>query len=171
MAMTAEGIQSGHPDWFHPYGASMKVKRQGTRFLVLASDTASLRISLRRNDWLVEWTIGYHDATASGATVMSQEELRAAFGLSNYTSIWSRWMLQRWECDTAAEGKHIRSRNCLNVPGPGTGHEGDPNTSVFLTNEIRVAIDTLTGRNRKLPLFLRMGYNTTPIVVEHHVIA
>ncbi len=166
--MTSEGIQPGFPDWFHPRGASMEVLRQGHRFLVLASDTARIKVSPRQSNWLVEWTVSYPEACINGATVLPHEELRAAFGLSNYSPTLSKWMLRRWEADCASEGRFIRSGMFTNIPGPGTGHDGDPNVSIQLTDNIKLAIDNLLNRNHRRPIFLKMGFAT--IVADSHTV-
>jgi hypothetical protein len=53
------------------------------------------------------------------------------------------WLLDRYGGDSAAQGFYIRWRNCLNIPCPGTGHDGDPNISVTLSDDIKEAVRQL----------------------------
>lgn len=54
-------------------------------------------------------------------------------------------MLDRFGGTVARQGIFIRWRDFMNIPGPGTGGDGDANISVMITGEIKEAIKTILG--------------------------
>jgi len=140
------------PTWFHHHGHKMHVSQiLSGRVLYLRASAASLKIrhpSEDENDWnrwLIEWEVIFsRSEKVNGAIQVSQEELLAAFGLGNIESEYSQWLLDRFGGDVAAQGRFIRYQEFLNIPCPGTGHDGDPNVSILLDDEIKEAIRAIT---------------------------
>ena len=138
------------PIWWHHHGSKMRVKTKGIQndFLVIQGSAAEVVISRAAdaNDgWYVVWKINYtSDTGVSGRTWFSSDNLAQAFGLWNGIShCGSEWMIRRYGGTIAEQGRYIRYKKWLNIPGPGTGHDGDPNVSIELTEEIRKAIKEL----------------------------
>lgn len=49
-------------------------------------------------------------------------------------------MIRRYGGTTADQGRFIRYNRFLNIPGPGTGHDGDSNISVEIRSEMQDAV-------------------------------
>lgn len=142
-------MREGHPIWWHHHGAKMMLKHLDLtkRVLVLAGSSAKIRIERKRKDyWLVCWSIthGVAHCRASGMSVFTTENLSAAFGLTDTRPIigW-QWLIDVYGGTCAAQFKFIRWEDFLNIPCPGTGHDGDPNISVELSEEIKDAVRQL----------------------------
>ena len=138
------------PDWCHSHCAKMQQVSLDVNLHVLAirGSAAFLRISPANLDasegWFVEWEITHGPwSTSSGRVIMDRNELEAAFGLSEETGKDGNWLLERYGGDSAVQGKFMRSGNYLNIPCPGTGHDGDPNISIELSDNIRDAVRQL----------------------------
>lgn len=117
-------------------------------------DIATLSISYMpgetdgREPWHVAWHIFHGRADSEndfvvGQFFMTSQELRAAFGLFAESFENDRFVLDRFGGDIACEGKFIRQEPYLNIPCPGTGLEGDPNISVFVSDGIKEAVARL----------------------------
>ena len=141
------------PVWWHQNGVKMRpLFGGGDRTLQVFADAATLTISPNehsRNDrdrWLVAWEIRrISPCGINGKTAMSAETLCRAFGLAEGTAKSSAWLLQHYGADSAEQGCYIRSGDCLNIPGPGTGRDGDPNISVLLDEDIKEAARHILG--------------------------
>lgn len=152
-----------YPNWWHGHGTKIKVRETDLRAkrLVFAASAASLEISpyaekpgIEGWDWNVRWEVvqAHPNYKTVGLVVFSNEELAAAFCLADDPGIWgeySQWMLDRFGGDCAVQGKFIRYTGFsagitfLNIPCPGTGHDGDPNISLEVTEEIKKAVAQL----------------------------
>jgi hypothetical protein len=102
--------------------------------LVIAGSAARVRITRRAftvdEGWNVEWEVVQSQQTkVIGCTHFNTHELRAAFGLSEETGEFGDWLIERFGAESAQQGKYIRWKDFLNIPCPGTGHDGDPNIS------------------------------------------
>ncbi len=121
------------------------------RKIKLSSSAAYLNISWDKENidfpWLVEWTIiFFRDEKASGKIRMSNNELGLAFNVSgcqSHPTKYGDWMIKRYYAEFAEQGKFIRDQDRLNIPGPGTGNDGDPNISILLASEITKAVEAL----------------------------
>jgi len=71
---------------------------------------------------------------------MTREDINAAFGLSDECSDLGQGMLDEWGGGVALPGSFIRHATYLNIPGPGTGHDGDANISVKLWEETKEGV-------------------------------
>ena len=149
-------MKSGFPAWWHHHGIKMKIveMRQPERFLVIAGSAAEVTIEpawqplTDGEGWVVSWKITHHVAyneTTHGRRHFDNDELGAAFGLNQKSDYSERWILDQYGADSAEQGKYIRWKDFLNIPCPGTGHDGDPNISIEITEEIRTAVRTLIG--------------------------
>lgn len=137
----------GYPIWYHHHGSKMKVKEvtRNPRLLIIAGSAASVRVAHRATTlfrtWDVEWKIVFGNSTGiNGTAVFTSEELESAFGLSDNRGTFSDWLIERFGADSASQGKYIRWKDYLNIPCPGTGHDGDPNVSICLDEEIQNAV-------------------------------
>lgn len=135
----------GSPDWCHHHRSKMRLEATGRDSLIISGSAAEVKISrlpdVTYGEWLVEWEIiqSPHEKT-SGNLIFSADELRAAFGLTEQSGLHGHWLIERYGGDSAAQGRYIRYKDYLNIPGPGTGHDGDPNVSIHLDGDIKEAI-------------------------------
>jgi len=144
------------PIWWHHHGCKMKIVAQGpcNDLLLLQGSAAELLIQKHQADWLLIWKIIHGPRTAvSGTVIFPNKELVAAFSSPPHqlyydTPSHSQWLLTRYGGDAAYQGLFIHFKDCLNIPGPGTGNDGDPNISVALDEKITKAISDLVYRNR-----------------------
>ncbi len=96
--------------------------------------------------WFVDWEVVQSypcDEVVRGRRQFNDDELTAAFGLTDNPGEHGLWLLDRFGGDSAEQGQYIRWRNFLNIPCPGTGHDGDPNISIRLNEEIKEAVRQL----------------------------
>ena len=130
--------------WYHHHGNKLNVSDISTsaRTLKIFSKAVELTITPTGTlTWKVKYIILQAGGSFEGSVNMNDHELKAAFGLPNEgLSGQSDWLLEKYGGDVAMQGKFIRYRRCLNIPGPGTGHDGDPNVSIYLHNEIKEAV-------------------------------
>lgn len=141
------------PVWWHHNGAEMRPLFGGEdKKIEIYSDSALLTISPNehsrddRDLWLVTWEIRrLSPCGINGKTTMSTEALCRAFALAEGTAKSSDWLLQHYGADSAEQERYIRSGDYLNIPGPGTGRDGDPNVSVLLDEDIREAVRHILG--------------------------
>lgn len=132
----------GNPTWYHHHGSKMRVEEfsKGNRLLVIAGSAASVRITRRASTvdegWFVEWeVVQSQQVKVNGRVFFTSDDLRAAFGLSQGSGRFGNWLIEQFGADSASQGKYIRWRNYLNIPCPGTGHDGDPNVSIYIDND------------------------------------
>ena len=80
---------------------------------------------------------------------MTEEQLRVMFGLDNdfVTPGHSQWLIKEYEADVAEQTLFIRKGNYLNIPCPGTAHDGDPNVSIELDDEIKEKVKELISES------------------------
>jgi hypothetical protein len=152
----------GYPDWFHPGGANIRVKdlRLATREIILTSGEAVwIRISpepgTKGKGWRFAYMINSFPAgcSVSGNVIFSTEELLAAFcrpyDISEESRAKGRVLLSRYGGTGAIPGKYFfyvdDYYHYLNIPGPGTGLDGDPNVSILNTDEIKKAVFQLAN--------------------------
>lgn len=140
----------GCPDWFHHHGRKMRLTVADTtkQVVVISASAATLTISVkevgRGDEWFVAWEVVQSQlAKTNGRVVMSCDELSAAFGIADHSYRYGGWVIKRFGGDSANQGQYLRYQDFLNIPCPGTGHDGDPNISVELDDEIKDAIRQL----------------------------
>lgn len=134
------------PSWWHSHGDKMSVRSFAPKIhLVIAGSAATLTIKRAPPEvgdgmWHVSWRVVQFapepfTEEVWGRRIFTGEELLLAFGRPNSDGPSS--------LHEERQGKFIRLGNFLNIPCPGTGHDGDPNVSVYLTDEIRAAVSGL----------------------------
>ncbi len=154
MGKTPRLVQNNIPEWWHPHGTKMAVGSfdPANRVLTLESSAAVIIIQPAKilgptkYDWHVLYRISYgSDTRFEGRVWMNAAELRAAFGLRCVCDFGSRnqWLVDEYGADFAVQGKFIRWSDFLNIPGPGTGHDGDANVSIKVHTNIIHAVNRL----------------------------
>lgn len=128
----------------------MQLEHVDTSTCKIAGSAASVEIGtphLSTNGkryWKVSWKVRWsRDEEVNGQVFFSDACLRTAFGLSEENGVSGEWLLKEYGGDVAAQGLFIRYQQFLNVPGPGTGHDGDPNVSLELTEQMKNAVVSL----------------------------
>jgi hypothetical protein len=128
------------PKWWHPHGIKMIMpKRQKRGHLIMESGAAHLEISKNSGggctaDWKIRHTMS---SVVNGSIFMTEKEFKQAFGISEQTDEFGDDILAEYGGSSARAGVFIRYQDWLNLPCPGTGHDGDPNISLKLTEEIK----------------------------------
>lgn len=119
------------PTWFNTKGFEMKVDEfDGVSFLSIKGKNCFLRIQKReelKKQWMVQWEIRFDESgleRVSGWRFFDNLELSWAFA-PEYS----------YEAQKI-HGKFVAWHRYLNIPCEGTGEKGDPNISVYLSNEI-----------------------------------
>jgi len=138
------------PIWCHHHGSKMHVEKfsKGNHLLVIAGSAASVRITRKATTvdegWFVDWEVIHSQQTkVNGRAFFTSDDLRAAFGLSQESGKFGDWLIERFGADSASQGKFIRWKNFLNIPCPGTGHDGDSNVSIHFDGETQNAVRQL----------------------------
>lgn len=142
------------PDWWHVYGRKMQPREVDVenRRLRIVGSAATLIIELSAEGfeavpWRIRWEVRHANGTrAAGESRWSGAYLSAAFGLTNRLPLLSferQRFLERYGADVGEEGYFIRRGWYLNIPQPGTGHDGGSTISIEIDEAIRSAIRTL----------------------------
>ena len=144
----------GVPEWYNMHGSKINIIDfdTPTLTLIIAGGAASLRISyIFAKRWAVRWEIIQSvDQKIKGSVYFSPSELEAAFGLSGDSGDFGDWIIERYGADSAEQGKYIRWDRFLNIPCPGTGHDGDPNISIYVDDVLRDAVQDLLSVQSQL---------------------
>ncbi|HWA64642.1 MAG TPA: hypothetical protein VG866_02240 [Candidatus Paceibacterota bacterium] len=113
--------------------------------LIIQASAAELIIQRSQDQWLVKWRVGYIglDQFVSGQVVFSHDDLIHAFLVDGHIEKTAGWMISQYGGSSAVQGKFIRYKEFLNIPGPGTGHDGDANISIEISDAIREAVEKL----------------------------
>jgi hypothetical protein len=138
-------MQDEVPIWFHHHGVKLAVVRSSKSEVLLESSAASLSITRRKEHWIVRWHIHHSlNEYTDGQVIMSTQRLITAF-LNDDAPVapHSEWLIKRFGGTVAHQGLYIRLNEYLNIPCPGTGHDGDPNISIYIDETIREAIRNL----------------------------
>lgn len=134
------------PDWFHLHGCKMYLKGHTGNLVVIGSNAAQLTV---HHDvpgrWKIDWEIKFGiGQKVSGNILVNDDTLAAAFGVTELLlnlPPGSRRLFDRFGASLASQGKFIRFGDFLSIPGPGTGHDGDPNISICLDEDIKKAVE------------------------------
>ena len=145
-----ERVMMHFPIWWHHHGFKMQVEEfnKGVHLLVIAGSAARVRITRRATTvdegWFVDWeVVQTQQEKVNGRVIFKSNDLRAAFNLSKESGRFGDWLMEQFGADSAGQGKYIRWKMFLNIPCPGTGHDGDPNVSIHLGEEIQNAVRQL----------------------------
>ncbi len=140
------------PSWFHHHGTKMRLGycNHETRTLKIASSAASLKISATAISgmgpcWKIEWRVLLSQSEKSeGTRILTYEQLAIMFNLkTGEVPTTSQWLIDRYGGDYAHQSHFIRWNDFLNIPCPGTGHDGDPNISLLIDTTIQRAVAKL----------------------------
>lgn len=145
------------PVWCHQHAIKMQLDRKPilSHLVSVSNNAANLVINHlpgvgEEARWLMQWNIQHKGASkVSGQVIVSEPELLVAFGLISPEQVdlpLHEGMMKQYGAEAAVQEAFIRQRNFLNIPGPGTGHDGDPNISIGLTDEIKEAVQNLVER-------------------------
>lgn len=135
------------PRWHHHHSSKLlinKAKSVQGNSLILESN--AVRVTIQRDVQNKGWQIDYEikhpsNSWSTGRVCMMSEDLRTAFKLSDdCAAAWGQTILDEHGGSVAHQGKYIRFGRYLNIPGPGTGHDGDPNVSIYLDDEVIAAV-------------------------------
>ncbi len=141
------------PPWWHKHGNKMYVALSDNELRILTLRSSAAEVHIRRAvevettdpGWFVDWEVVQYKPygeKVEGRRHFTDQELEAAFGLSNFRGS-AIDLYKGLQVDSAVQGVYIRWRNSLNIPCPGTGHDGDPNVSIYLDDQIRQAVRQL----------------------------
>ncbi|MDD4290128.1 MAG: hypothetical protein PHH83_02510 [Patescibacteria group bacterium] len=147
----------GFPVWWHHHGFKMRAEPLDKEKCILVISGSAAKITIKNilseypnysfgDGWLVDWEV--HQWTPLGLKTIGRrqfnnEELLAAFGISSESGDTGGWLIEEFGAESAQQGKYIRWKEYLNIPCPGTGHDGDPNVSVYIEEDIEKAIKQL----------------------------
>lgn len=143
------------PKWFNAHGLKMFLSRdhivQDTQPWEVLIGNEVARIQIRHTSnfeaYKIFWSIllGFRQYV-EGELRLSEAELKDAFNLGrgrNITNELALDFLSEFDGDAGVQGHYIRKGQFLNVPMPGTGLGGDPNVSVYVSEEIQKAVRKL----------------------------
>lgn len=144
----------GGPSWWHAHGRKLGVKSYDLdQGVILEASAARLQIQPVADfpdAWLVIWRLKYSPSSwVEGRIEFLTEELEAAFGLSDLSGRFGDWLIAVYGADSAQQGKFIRYQEFLNIPDPGTGHDGDPNISVEVDEIVQQAVRLVISLRKK----------------------
>lgn len=143
---TPEMSGMGFPVWWHHHGTKMKLIAQGicNDLLIIQGSAAELVIGRIGALWSASWKVIHDPHTqVTGQAIFGNNDLLAAFGFMDRVGKLSKWLIDRYGGSAADQRKFIRYRDWLNIPCPGTGHDGDPNISIKIDDHIRKAVKEL----------------------------
>ncbi|MFC1599111.1 hypothetical protein ACFL2U_03860 [Patescibacteria group bacterium] len=141
----------GQPNWCHHHCTKMRLNKEETdlenKKIIIEGSAAKLTITFHEElkRWLVSWeVIQSQNEGAKGKMFFTDDMLKAAFGLQDHLEkLGSEWLTQRYGGTIACQHRFIRWQKYLNIPCPGTGHDGDPNISIQIDQEIMDAVAAL----------------------------
>jgi hypothetical protein len=142
----------GFPVWCHNHSLKMRLVVSTENRVVIRGSAATLAVTFHEVDkygrrWRINWLVMQSvSENVRGEVEFYEDHLAAAFGLTDKPPSFpelSQWLIDRYGADVATQGRFIRYQDYLNIPCPGTGHDGDPNISVLLDEEMKEAVRLL----------------------------
>ena len=134
------------PKWWHHHGTKLSpTEHIAWQWQTIESKAAKLVVSRQGKEWILEWGIEHLGGKVKGSIIVSTTSLKLMFGLrlplDELTDMQaSRWMLEDYGAECGFQREFIRWGRYLNLPHPGTRQDGDPNLSLYVTEEIQEAI-------------------------------
>jgi len=108
-----------------------------------------MRLATHESGWRVDWKIQHppneYQAHVVGRVLLNSKELSAAFDLSDGPNYFKRDLHGGYKAESGKPGKYIRWKNYLNIPDPGTGFNGSPSISIYITKEMQSSVSKLIG--------------------------
>lgn len=109
--------------------------------------------SIKNQKFRLGWKKTTPHGTLEGNILLSEDQLKAAFGVCNQEEMGQMknldrctTMMSEYAADICCTGRFLRYTNFLNIPAPSTRFANDPNISILITDEIREAVRTLVER-------------------------
>ncbi|KKQ36034.1 MAG: hypothetical protein US50_C0001G0036 [Candidatus Nomurabacteria bacterium GW2011_GWB1_37_5] len=147
----------GFPAWWHHHGTKMRVAYPAgnSEMLIIAGSAAKVIINkspFGKKMWLIEWEVlQSQNEKVNGRVIFTKDHLTDAFGITKTADLFGYGadsLIERFGGDCASQGRYIRWKNFLNIPCPGTGHDGDPNVSINIDDEIKKAVEKFLKENQ-----------------------
>lgn len=135
-----------YPDWFYRGGAEMNLDMNSHNIYVkFKNKSGEVELTIQKNDqpshkknhqlkWKVWWVKKSDYSLREGYDLWTDYDLKLAFDLISGRSA---------KNTADVSGKFYRKGRCLNIPGMGTGQDGDANVSILVTSEIKKAIQEI----------------------------
>lgn len=137
-----------YPEWFHRGGTKMSLNMSSHNIYVkFKNQSGSVELTISKNyeprqmrkqqlKWIVWWEIksDYGLGIREGRDLWTDYDIKSAFDLILVPSA---------KKTVSRAGKFYREDSYLNIPGMGTGQNGDANVSIFVTDEIKTAIEEI----------------------------
>lgn len=140
--MSRSFINDFPPSWWHLHGSKLQPTLITDGQVHFEGSAASIRITKNNADsCFVEYRIVWSANTGvTGKVYIPFNMLASAFGLTDQVGKFGKGFVEEYEATAAEQGEFIRKNQFLNIPGPGTGHDGDPNISIQITKQVIDAI-------------------------------
>jgi hypothetical protein len=139
------------PAWWHVHGFKMDLQKIDQHmnlhhaFLSIGTRVASVQIAAddsgRTMSFSLHWSLIHSRGRVAGTIYMFADVLAAIFGMTDVIPLGSESFVTKYKATTGVRGIFLRQGNYLSLPCPGTGADGDPNISLYLTPEIRTAVE------------------------------
>lgn len=146
------------PEWWHLNGNKMEVAEKNEDSITIKSSSAELHITKRGIDsFNVRWKTNHLIECVEGNLIMTSKDVYIAFGLSDNQMLTYKYcdeldtkFLQRFGGTVGRRAHFLRYKNYLNIPCPGTSYDGDPNISIFISDEIKKEVEELLQKTGML---------------------
>lgn len=136
------------PSWFHRHGYKLAIESFDPEklALTLASTATQLIVTPHgRGQFLVRWRItNSKSERAEGVIVFTTDRLKAAFMVPVTLPSEYQQFLANYDATHGVPGYFVRRGRFLNIPCPGTARDGDPNLSVFVSDDMIEAAKEIT---------------------------
>jgi hypothetical protein len=145
-------IPTQQPSWWTDKGVGMTILLKDHKDFTLSvssrGHSASLEIVYDGNDeiseeyYKVSSTVIHNYGSSEGMVYLEQADIQKAFGLSDGMSRDGVIFAERcgYHASAAEPGRYFRFGRYLNLPHPGMGIPGDPNLSMFISDEVARAV-------------------------------
>ena len=146
------------PKWWHHHGDKIRVVKKSIigsngDFILMETNATKLKIEKQKeiDSWTIEWKVRHGlGSSTSGIIYLHTEDIERAFDQRNNNKETSQWLIEEYGGTDASQGKFIRYRQYLNIPSPGTGHDGDPNISIELNDQIIESVKEIILKSGEL---------------------
>lgn len=137
------------PYWWHQHGLKMEITESTPFKLVIASRAASLTITAieasqdGQDRWNVQWQIIHTQMErVQGNCIFYRHQLTQALGAQPPRGV-TPFSPGYFDHVLYEQGQYVRDGKYLNIPCRGTGHDGDPNISIMIEDDIEQAVALL----------------------------
>ena len=138
------GIKMDHPTYVRLSRGAVVMRIEASAAELTVRGTCQLEDGKVKRIWNIEWRVvqSYPGAFGTtGRTRLNDQGLARAFGLDDSVDPYGgEALVQKYGATTAKQGGFIRLAEYLNIPCPGTGNDGDPNISLWISDEIKQAV-------------------------------